>query len=342
MEYVIPEKFLNESTDIKIVDVRSPGEYLEGHIPQAANIPLFTDRERAEVGKLYKNIGKLEAIKKGLSFVGPRMEKLAKQALEQAIDQTIKVYCWRGGMRSEKMAWLFELVGLKAYVLKGGYKAYRKYILDSFKNIPKLVVIHGPTGSGKTDILKYLRKKGEQVLDLEELASHRGSAFGAIGMGSQPPTQVFQNNLYVEFEKFNQDKLIWVEGESMSIGKVYLPETLWESMNSALVIKIVMKRELRAERLVNDYGSSDRTLLAESIKKISKRFGKNNVLECIEMLEKNDLHGVAMKLLDYYDKTYTFSLEKYKKHKPMIINCESSEPSENGDLILREIKKTSF
>ena len=203
MEYLTPVRFLKDSTNIKIVDVRSPGEFQEGHIPQAVNIPIFNDQERSEVGILYKNIGRVEAIQKGLSFVGPRMEKLAKQALQYAVNQSIKVTCWRGGMRSEKMAWLFELVGLKVYVLEGGYKAYRNYILDTFRNIPQLVVIHGPTGSGKTDILKSLKEKGEQVIDLEEIACHRGSAFGAIGMGSQPTTQQFQNRLFEEFEKFD-------------------------------------------------------------------------------------------------------------------------------------------
>jgi len=159
-------------------------------------------------------------------------------------------------------------------------------------------------------------------------------------MDEQPTTQQFQNDLHKEFETLNREKRIWVEGESMSIGRVYLPETLWESMNNARIIKIQMKIELRAGRLVEDYGSADKELLSESIRKIRKRFGSENVAECLEMLEQDKLYAVAERLLDYYDKSYSFSLNKYKKHQPFVIQCDTSDPDANADKILEEFIKS--
>jgi len=149
--------FLLNDKSVPVIDVRSPGEFAEGHIPGAINLPLFDDKERAIVGTTYTQIGRPEALDLGLEIVGPKMNILAKTARTYATHGKLKVHCWRGGMRSDKMAWLFELIGLETTVLEGGYKEYRQELLHGFESIKGLIVLHGPTGSGKTMILQTLK-----------------------------------------------------------------------------------------------------------------------------------------------------------------------------------------
>lgn len=339
MEYLSPDSFLSEWLDIPIVDVRSPIEYSKGHITGAMNIPLFSNEERAKIGAIYKQHGRLQAIQKGLEFVGPKMKNMAEIAGSLARNHHLKVYCFRGGMRSEKMSWLFELVGISCYVLKGGFKAYRNLLIKDMAEMSNLIVLQGATGSGKTDILSSLTKKGEQVIDLEGMAHHRGSAFGHIGMEEQPTSLQFQNDVYMEIRKLDPKRRIWVEGESLSIGKVYLPETLWESINRAPVVEISIPKEVRIKRLVRDYGSFDRELLIASTQKISRKFGHNNVKDVIDCIREGDLHRAASLLLDYYDKSYNFSKKKYKLRKPLKVESQSGDPQLNADLVLKKVKE---
>lgn len=342
MEYLESGQYLQLDEDIPIIDVRSPAEYEAGHISGSYNIPLFSDEERAIVGISYKRQGKITAIEKGLDIVGPKMAKMAKKAKSLASDNTVRVYCWRGGLRSEKMAWLFELVGLKALVLKGGYKSYRKSLLDDFSKIEQLIVLQGPTGSGKTDILNEMAKRDEQIIDLEKRANHKGSAFGSIGLGDQPSTMQFQNYIYSDLISLDTSKRIWVEGESMSIGRVYLPETLWENMNRCSVIEIELPKKIRAERLTNDYGKYDHELLAESIRKISRRFGSNQTTKALELLEQNKLYEVALMLLDYYDKGYQFSKEKYKMPAKGKVISQTASPETNAEELIKKANKLNL
>jgi tRNA 2-selenouridine synthase len=336
MHYLQTDEFLKLCRTVPLVDVRAPKEFLDGHLSKASNIPIFDDWERAEVGTVYKQKGRQQAIEKGLELVGPKMSELAKSAKTLSANNDIAIYCWRGGMRSEKMAWLFELVGLKTYVLKGGYKAFRSFLAEEFRNASKLIVLQGPTGSGKTDILKQLKESGEQVLDLEKLANHKGSAFGGLGLGPQPTTQQFQNELYWEYFNLDHSKRIWIESESLTIGRVYLPEDLWESMNNSTVLEIQMDRALRAQRLVREYGQFQKEELERSIIKISSRFGGNRVKEALNHLENGALYDVALLLLEYYDKCYDFSREKYKKPSIGIINTNSSEALLNSRLLIEK------
>ena len=338
MEYLEPIYFINDLPDVPIIDVRSPVEYEKGHIKGAVNIPIFTDDERSKVGTLYKQKGRIPAIQKGLEFVGPKMKEMADIATSFAVDDRLKVYCWRGGMRSEKMSWLFELVGLKCFVLKGGFKAYRNKLLRDFKDLKNLIVLQGPTGSGKTEVLSELMHKGEQVIDLERLACHRGSAFGHIGMDEQPSSMQFQNNLHLEFIKMDKNRRIWIESESLSIGKVYLPETLWESLNNALVIELSIPKNERIQRLVKEYGKYDRSELQLSTEKIAKKFGYKNVQEVIQFLTEGDLENAAGLLLDYYDKSYNFSQKKYKTGPPIIVKSQTGDSDINAEKILKSLE----
>lgn len=292
MHRVEVKKFL-QLDNAPIVDVRSPSEYEEGHIAGAINLPLFSDEERDRVGTTYTKVGKYEAIDLGLDIVGPKMSHLSKKAKSIGENGKLRIHCWRGGMRSEKMAWLFELVGLEVTLLVGGYKAFRNYLLDEFGNLKKLIVLHGPTGTGKTEILHELQKQGEQIIDLEKRANHKGSAFGALGMGPQPTTAQFHNSLFDDILKLNTSRRIWIESESLTIGKVYLPEPLWEAMNLSSVIEIKMDKSIRASRIVDEYGQIDKELLASSIEKIKNRFGGNRVAEAMVLLSEDKLFEVV-------------------------------------------------
>lgn len=328
--------FLHQDTHIPIIDVRAPSEFEAGHIPGAYSIPLFSDEERAAVGTTYKQKGQQEAILLGLQIVGPKMHDLALQAQKYAVDGQLKVHCWRGGMRSQSMAWLFETTGLRCFLLEGGYKAYRQQALDTFAEIEALHVIHGPTGSGKTAILAALDKLGEQVIDLEALAHHKGSAFGWIGMGAQPSTEQFQNDLYQAISHLDPMRRIWVEGESKAIGKVYLPEVFWNKMQMGHAMVIDVPKHIRVERLVADYGVAPKEDLAESIRRISRKFGGNRVKDALQYLEQGDLAAVADMLLSYYDKTYAYAISQSTDHSTRIVHTESGDPMVNAQLLMAQ------
>ena len=329
--------FIKLDREIPVIDVRTPAEFDEGHLPGAINIPVFSNEERAKVGTTYKQVGKEQAIEEGLGYVGPKMQELATRAKEIAKDGQVKVYCWRGGMRSEKMAWLFELVGLKSTVLKGGYKAYRKKVADSFKELTNLIVLQGATGSGKTAILSEMDKLGEQVLDLEGLANHKGSAFGGLGMPEQPTTQQFQNNLEGKLRTFRPGKTIWIESESMTVGRVYLPESLWDSMNVAPRVVIDVSREHRLDRIVEEYGAFPVDILVDRVKKLAQRLGGQNVNRVVDFIESGDIRSAADILLTYYDKSYAYSAEKYKNNVPYTVALESPDPAVNAKLLVESV-----
>ncbi|HFB61833.1 MAG TPA: tRNA 2-selenouridine(34) synthase MnmH, partial [Bacteroidetes bacterium] len=267
------EKFLPLTDSLPLVDVRSPAEFAQGHIPGAVNIPLFNNDERAIVGIGYKNGGKEHAVQLGLEIVGPKLAGFVKQAKRLAPQKEILVHCWRGGMRSGSMAWLFETAGLKATTLEGGYKAYRRFIRQQFSRPVKMRVLGGFTGSGKTDILKILGKQGEQFLDIEAIAHHKGSVFGPLGQKPQPTNEQFENNLADAWRKFDFSKPVWVEDESRQLGKCVLPDPLFLQIRNAPLIKILVPKPEREKRLVKEYGPFKKEELAAQLIKIRERLG---------------------------------------------------------------------
>jgi tRNA 2-selenouridine synthase len=337
MERVAAEVFVSEGESNPIVDVRSPAEFAKGHIPGAVNIPIFSDLERAKVGTVYKQQSRDEAIALGLEIVGPKMASFAANAKKLAVNGALNVYCWRGGMRSEKMAWLFETVGLQTKVLHSGYKAYRKYLHEQFKHINKLVVIQGPTGSGKTVILHALKDVGEQILDLEGLANHKGSAFGGLGEEEQPTTQQFQNNILAEMANFDLDRTIWIESESSTVGRVYLPEELWQQMNNATVLAIDVPRESRIAHIVKQYGEFSADELSGKINQLQENLGDANVKSIVNLVEAGNLHGAVDLLLKYYDKSYGYSASKFKTKKPICVNLPTDDRKESAEILINKI-----
>ena len=332
------QEFLKLSKELSVIDVRSPGEFMQGHIPGAYNIPLFDNEERAKIGTAYVQISREEAVRIGYELANPKIASFLDQVKKIAGTKTVLVHCWRGGMRSGKFAELLNEHGYTAHTLIKGYKAYRNHVLDSFSpdkyDHVRLRIIGGETGSGKTEILKCLATKGEQVIDLEGIACHKGSAFGSLGEKPQPTYEHFENELSSAFEKLDLSKRMWLEDESRNIGRTQIPLALWEKMKQSPIFRVSIPKELRIQRLMKDYGSFTKEELGESILKIKDRLGPQHVKQALEELEKGNLGTVADIALTYYDKSYNYNHEKREMKNIFLIPCPSADPSSNANRIM--------
>jgi len=318
-------EFLSLSGSHPIVDVRTPAEFAQGHIPGAHNIPLFTDEDRKIVGTIYKQEGKQPAILKGLELIGPRMHQFVSAAAALENSGQLLVHCWRGGMRSSSMAWLFETYGFKCNTLKGGYKSYRQQVLASFNEPKNIVVLGGKTGSGKTLILQELRQQGEQIIDLEKLANHKGSAFGALGEQKQISQEQFENELAFLFTQTDPQRKCWLEDESRKIGFNVLPDGLWEQMRNAKVFYVDLALPARIRFLVKEYGKFSKEELSSSINRIAKRLGGQHVKAAIEAIEAGDLETACKISLVYYDKNYNYGLSQRDQKNILVCAFEQLE-----------------
>jgi len=360
------EKFLKLAKQYPVIDVRSPGEFKHAHIPGAKNIPLFSDEERKAVGTTYKQQSREQAIKIGLDFFGPKMRKLVEETealLNKAQPENnnvnhstqtsglILIYCWRGGMRSGAVSWLLDLYGFKVFTLTGGYKKFRNYVLETFKTPFSLQILGGYTGSGKTEVLKRLKKNGNVVIDLEDLAKHKGSAFGNIGMPKQPTQEMFENRLAVDLhstsingessisEKNNSPfaihlSPIWLEDESQRIGHVNIPNELWKTMRRSPVFFLDIPFEKRLQHIIEEYGKLDKTRMIDAIGRIKEKLGGLNAKNAIQLLEDGNTIESFRILLKYYDKLYTKALHNREGINSLLhlVNCESVTP-ENANLL---------
>lgn len=301
--------FIEHAIDALCIDVRSPSEYAHAHIPQAINVPLLDDAQRKEIGTLYKNEGKEAAVKKGFELVGPHfIEKIETILSYKNEKQEYYFYCWRGGLRSNIMAWLLKTMGKKVYVLEGGYKSFRNKSLEIFTQKQSLKILGGNTGSGKTELLNTLAAKDVQVIDLEGLAHHRGSAFGHLGLDPQPSQEMFENELATLLFFMDKNKSIWVEGESLMIGKVCIPQAFFEQMKNAPYYMMQVKKEERIQRILQEYGGFPIEDLIACTKRIERKMGPQYCKEAITFLEKNDLENWLNLVMIYYDKLYAKSM----------------------------------
>lgn len=333
------DEFLKLRSTHTIADVRSEKEFEEGHIRNAVNIPILNNIERAAVGTDYKQKGQAEAVKTGFRLVGPRFPDIVQHAEKLAGEKELLVHCWRGGMRSSNFCEIVARANVKTLQLKGGYKSYRERALDSYKLPMQLVVIGGLTGSGKSDVLRALEMKGEQIIDLEKLANHKGSVFGGLMMPAQPTTEQFQNELFEDLLQLDRSKRIWIEDESIAIGKIFLPEPFWQQMLNAPLFDVSADKGVRIERLVNEYGGADKEQFLKAMESIAKRLGGQNFKEAKQKLESGDMAATIDVLLTYYDKAYGTGLKNKEHRIKARILWDGKNPAACADNLLAEAKQ---
>lgn len=329
------ETFLEQSG--VLLDVRTPAEFAQGHIPGARNLPLFTDEERVDIGTLYKQVGRQQAVQEGLKRVGPRLAELAGQliaARDSAPDHPLRLHCWRGGLRSGSVAWLASTLELPVVLLDGGYKAYRHWVHAVMDKPWPLRLLGGRTGTGKTALLLALAARGVAVVDLEGLAHHRGSSFGGLGLPPQPSVEHFENRLAQVLSRFATAAEIWLEAESAQVGRCRIPEGLWRQMKTAPVLEVRRPLEERLHHLVEIYGSQDPAALREATLRISKRLGPQRTAAAVEAIGVGAMDQACAQMLDYYDRCYDRESATHAERTTVDLNGLTAEAA--ADHLLRE------
>jgi len=326
--------FLKLDSSIPVVDVRTPAEFAQGHICGAHNIPLFSNDERAEVGTTYKQAGREQAILLGFDLTGSKWSGFIKQALEIASSKKIAVHCWRGGMRSGAMAWCLDLYGFDVYLLTGGYKHYRRRVQDTFAEKFDMRILGGLTGSGKTKVLYQLKALGEQVIDLEGLAGHQGSAFGSMNRLEQPTQEQFENNLAAGLVLLDRHRPVWIEDESITIGKCAVPNPLFNQMREAPITVLKVSPDARVDALVSEYGVLDKDFLKTCTQKIWKRLGPEQTKNAISAIDEDRMADFIRTVLVYYDKTYRNGLAKRDQSKIVEIDSDGADAAANARMII--------
>lgn len=305
---------------LRWVDVRSPREFAEATVPWAVNVPLFDDEERARVGTCYKQQGREQAIELGIRIVSPKIPSLLEQIKEATLGGEPLIYCWRGGMRSKAVATFLDLADRPVWRLTGGYRAYRQYVvsrLEAYDLRSRLIVLHGLTGVGKTDILKRLSEKGVPVLDLEEMAGHRGSAFGTLGEIRPRNQKMFDSLLFHTLERYKDEPFLFMEAESKRIGRVLMPDFLEKAKEAGIPVIVEASFETRVSRILETYlrGEQDRNRLqqqvAGAVSRIERRLPPDVRKDLTARIEEGNWRRVVEILLkEYYDPRYLYSQEK--------------------------------
>ena len=367
IEKITIQQFLKLSTQCPVLDLRSQGEYTHAHIPNAINVPLFTNDERKIVGTAYKQQSREIAIKLGLDFFGVKMKQIVED-VERITTEFYKrnakqkdsvpplgggggilLHCWRGGMRSAAVAWLLDMYGFKVYTLTGGYKAYRNWVLQQVALPYNFTIIGGFTGSGKTEVLHQLKKEDKIIIDLEALANHKGSAFG--NMGTQPSQEMFENvlskSLYDISCTKNDENLtstnyqpqtpcIYIEDESQRIGNLQIPSNIWLQMRKSTILFLEIPFEERLDFITAEYGKLNKETLVNAIIRIQKRLGGLETKNAINHLLENNAKESFRILLTYYDKWYLKGLNNRENLSAFLnkIPCKSVDCILNSKNIL--------
>ncbi|MED3573006.1 tRNA 2-selenouridine(34) synthase MnmH [Cytobacillus praedii] len=340
MREITVDQFVQLNNAVSI-DVRSPGEFKEFHIPGAVNIPLFTDEERVIIGTIYKQEGADVAKWKAMELVSPKIPSILKdiKAIHEKGSEPV-IYCWRGGMRSKAVATFITFAGLSIPRLIGGYRAYRQYILEKIPSLlpDKAITLHGMTGVGKTDVLKGLYNKGLPVIDLEGLAGHRGSIFGTFGLFPGNNQKTFDSLLFKSLTEMIDSPFFIIEAESKRIGKVVLPDELLKKKQHGTNIHLHASMRSRVERIYNDYclpyvhEDWFHDKVVERLSFIKKRIKSHEIIASLNDAASIREYKTVIQILleDYYDPRYA--------HKQM----EYSEPfhhidAENTESAVKEI-----
>jgi tRNA 2-selenouridine synthase len=334
---VDPKTFPELAKQMPVVDVRAPVEFVQGHIPGAYNVALFNDAERAMVGTIYRNSGREAATLKGLELALPKTQHFITQANEVAPGKRMLLHCWRGGMRSAAMAEVFSASGFEVYLLDGGYKAYRRFVREELSKKARIVILGGYTGSGKTELLDCIGRQGEQVIDLEKLACHKGSVFGAMGQGAQPTNEQFENDLFLSWSQLDFSRLVWLEDESRRIGHVTLPEPVFKHISEGLLVRVSVPEPKRVERLVHEYSRFGFRLLSDAIIRIEGQLGGTRTREALNALAAGDYGAVASIALAYYDKSYQFSIERHRGRQLPLIEANMVDPESDAGRIIKTV-----
>lgn len=341
---LLVREFLERARTHPVLDVRSPGEYLHAHIPGAYTFPLFSDEARKVVGTTYKQQSREAAIKIGLAYFGPKMTGFVEEA-ERILRhhqpefgppnpdaKVLLVHCWRGGMRSAAIAWLLDLYGFNVYSLIGGYKKYRHWVIETYSREIPLNILGGFTGSGKTALLERLQQQGQPVIDLEGRASHKGSAFGHIGLPAQPSQEYFENLISHDLNRYGitpesdySGPPLWLEDESQRVGLVNIPQPFWNLMRRSPVYFLDIPFEARLQHIVAEYGSLNRQRLAQAILRIQKRLGGLEAKTALEALDQGQIADCFRILLKYYDKWYLRGLNNREHLEQLLVNIPADE-----------------
>lgn len=331
--------FIQQNEDYALLDVRAPAEFEKGHIPDAHNLPLLSNEERAKVGITFKEKGRKEAILKGFDLTGDKWRDYIEKALKIAPNQKTCLHCSRGGLRSSIMAWALDLYGFDVRIIEGGYKSYRHWVLHQFEKKYPFLILGGMTGSQKTNILNELQKTGEQVIDLEELANHQGSVFGSMNRMKQSTQQQFENGLAAQLTNMSKQKPIWIEDESRTIGKRVVPGFVFEQMQAAPLIKMQVSKKQRVEFLVQQYGVLDKGFLIQSTKRIHKRLGPQRTQNAIKAIKGDRMADFIKNVLIYYDKAYKHGISKRDESSVFPIEIHIDDSAKSAHQILKFSKK---
>ncbi|GGN97808.1 tRNA 2-selenouridine(34) synthase MnmH [Saccharibacillus kuerlensis] len=316
-----------KSGEITTIDVRSPSEYRSASIPNSVNIPLFDDEERAEVGTLYKQVGIEQAKERGLQIASAKLPEFIRQFKE--VEGQKAVFCWRGGMRSRTTATVLDLMGIRAYRLNGGFRAYRRWVverLEHFELNVRAFVLNGNTGNGKTVILHRLQSEGYPVIDLEGMAGHRGSVFGGIGVEARNQ-KTFDALLLERLLLIEPSPYILLEAESKRIGKVEVPAFLMEKKEHGVQLRIALPMEERVRHILEDYRPEEHPeACMNAFLRIKPHIHQPIAAEIHRMMESEEYAGAVKLMLEsYYDPKYEHSADRLSPEATIDIQAVTAE-----------------
>ncbi|HWB02623.1 MAG TPA: tRNA 2-selenouridine(34) synthase MnmH [Verrucomicrobiales bacterium] len=311
MRYLNWSECMAQKPFTRIIDVRSPAEYAENHIPGAVNLPVLTNDERAEVGRLYHQVSRFDARRLGAAMVARNTAAHLETFFTPHPEHSrFLLYCWRGGQRSRAMALILHAVGWDVTVIAGGYKNYRAHVRESLTHLCPQLRCHmltGLTGSGKTQLLRRMAAGGHQVLDLEGLGEHRGSLLGDEPDRPQPSQKHFESLLLEKIERFDLTKPVWVESESKRLGRLWLPEPLWQAMLSSTVHEISVPAEQRADYLIREYPhfTAAPDALLGKLQTLKEACGGKQLTVWHDMIRAGQWREFVISILDrHYDPVY--------------------------------------